>query len=155
MSNSTHAGEPVSPETSFRITEYPPFLRHHPHNHLDHTSQQAPSICTHTTEPHTKTNFNTQPLDLTCSGPSGGPANTAAEKLHILPTHSLATPGDSNGEKTITFVTPDLFDNPVVGKAVASSTPAAGPRSLVFTGQTGKEGTQGQGVCVCMWMRAQ
>ena len=62
-----------------------------------------------------------------------------AEEKQAPPTKkpSAFTPVDTN---RASYVTPDLFAEPVVGKAIASSTPV--PRALTFTrsGDTGSDG---------------
>ena len=104
------SGESVSPEQCFTVSEFPPFLKHPaPHgcssSHVLLSSYPSSSPSPH--EP--KSSLLGNGLDTNSKRPSA------------------FTPVDSS--KT-GYITPDLFGNPTLGKAVASSTPA--PRTLQF-----------------------
>ena len=104
------SGESVSPEQCFTMSEFPPFLKHPaPHScsscHMPLSSYPSSSPSSHETKP-----------SLLCNGLDANSRRPSA-----------FTPVDSS--KT-GYITPDLFGNPTLGKAVASSTPA--PRTLQF-----------------------
>ena len=112
-------GEAVSPEDCFSVSEYPSFLppltgccRNHsavPHSHSSHPN--LPDVAT-----ETQRSENCIPLVEEKQAPPTGKKPSAF------------TPVDTN---RVSYVTPDLFAEPAVGKAIASSTPV--PRALAFT----------------------
>ncbi len=93
----THTGEPVTASEYFTLTSFPSFLRH---SSYPHTSTDPPPSEPHTT--HTST------------------ANTPAEST---PLNNSFTPVDPLLKHT--YMTPDLYGQPSLGKAVASSTPSS------------------------------
>lgn len=94
----------MAPEQYFTVSEYPPFLVH-----------SAPYGC-FSRFPSSSSSNETKPPLLT----SGLETNSKRP--------SAFTPVDSSKSG---YITPDLFGNPTLGKAVASSTPAG--RTLQFT----------------------
>lgn len=117
------AGETVSPEECFTVSEYPPFLPslteccHNPTQ--PHPPPSHPPVpvttATSTAEIETQRSENCVPM-------------VEEKQAPLTKKPSAFTPVDTN---RASYVTPDLFVEPGVGKAIASSTPA--PRALAFT----------------------
>ena len=102
---SSLAGERVAPEQCFTVSEYPSFLAHSaPYGCFSHFSSSS-SFSNETKPP------------LLASG---------LETNSKRPSAFTPVDGSKSG-----YITPDLFANPTLGKAVASSTPAG--RTLQFT----------------------
>ena len=103
---SSLAGERVAPEQCFTVSEYPSFLAH-----------SAPSGC-----------LSHFPSSLSFSNETKPPLLASGlETNSKRPSAFTPVDGSKSG-----YITPDLFANPTLGKAVASSTPAG--RTLQFTG---------------------
>ena len=130
-------GESVSPDECFTVSEYPPFLPPLTEE-CAHPSRPPPS------HPHIPpTTTSTSLTTTTCSSvdthrsENSVPLVEEKQSLLIKKPRSFA-PVDTN---RASYVTPDLFAEPAVGKAIASSTPV--PRALAFT-----RGCDGEGVGV-------
>ena len=103
--HSSLAGERVVPEQCFTVSGYPSFLAHSaPYGYFSHFSSSS-SFSNETKPP------------LLASG---------LETNSKRPSAFTPVDGSKSG-----YITPDLFANPTLGKAVASSTPAG--RTLQFT----------------------
>ena len=96
----------MAPEQCFTVSEYPSFLAH-----------SAPSGC-----------LSHFPSSLSFSNETKPPLLASGlETNSKRPSAFTPVDGSKSG-----YITPDLFANPTLGKAVASSTPAG--RTLQFTG---------------------
>lgn len=123
-------GEAVSPEECFTVSEYPPFLPTltEEYSHSSHPPASHPHIPSTTTSTSLTTAVETQRSENSVPVVEEKPS-LAAKKL------SAFTPVDTN---RASYVTPDLFAEPALGKAIASSTPV--PRALAFTRGCDSEG---------------
>ncbi|CAI8035891.1 Cell division cycle protein 27 homolog [Geodia barretti] len=129
-------GEAVSPEECFTLNEYPPFLPpllsaeecppHPPHPSSSSLPHSSSSSSLPTTTAELRPSENCVP-------------HTPDDRLSLAGKKPSAfTPVDTN---RVGYVTPDLFAEPGVGKAVASSTPL--PRALAFTRVTSCDSSSG------------
>lgn len=113
-------GEAVSPEECFTVSGYPSFLpslTECSHGHLSHPPPLHPHIPTTSVTPTAETRRSENCVPM-----------VEEKQVPLVKKPSAFTPVDTN---RASYVTPDLFAEPVVGKAIASSTPA--PRALAFT----------------------
>lgn len=147
-------GEFVEPKKCFKISEYPSFLKSSI-NSVAMTSQsslfsQAAPTNVSTAVPHPgHTQAGDIHVDLVCTEPSeiDTATPTLSGAMSVVGGVKTAEGGVTTAVGGVTsafssvnsskgLVTPNLYGPPAVGKAVASSTPAAA-RSLNFTGSDG------------------
>ena len=140
-------GEFVDPKEYFKVSEYPSFLKVSD-GAISSTAQPHPLFTR--VAPSTSTMETTLPrlvetqgaeteVDLVC---------TEQSEMDTGMSTTSAVGGVTSAFASIEsreIVTPSLYANPVVGKAVASSTPAAA-RSLTFTHPSGPEAQTGLSV---------
>ena len=147
-------GELINPKEYFQLSDYPSFLKSsvaavaaQPSLH----SPSAPSSAT-TAAPHlTHAQAGESEVDLVCTEPSAmdtgtatmsGTTSTMSGVMSGMGGANPAVGGVSSAFSSVDsskdLVTPNLYGPPAVGKAVASSTPAAA-RSLDFTGSNGSQ----------------
>ena len=109
------------------MTEYPPFLP--PPLLGEVCPPHPPQHPSSSTSSHPHSSSSCQPITTTDVRPSENCVPTPDDRLSLAGKKPSAfTPVDTN---RVGYVTPDLFAEPGVGKAVASSTPL--PRALAFT----------------------
>lgn len=137
----------MDPKQYFHVSDYPSFLQQSSFGPIPFTNAQHPLIshnaATLTSEPSqpvpptlttaastvTSADDDTE-VDLTCTEPSEmdtAPSLVGGASSLMGGASSAFVPVESKG-----VVTPSLYGDPAVGKAVASSTPAAA-RSLIFS----------------------
>ena len=130
-------GEFVDPKHYFKISDYPSFL-----DSCVGSLSTQPSLMSQSAPPP-----SSNPLSPQAGGP-GSVENevdlvcTEQSEMETGPTATLAVMGGATSaftsvESKANVVTPNLYGNPAVGSAVASSTPAAA-RSLMFGGREGQ-----------------
>ena len=123
------------------VTAQPPLLSHNEATLTSDLSQPVqPSL---STAAGTITTTADTEVDLTCTEPSEmdtGPSPVGGASSLMGGASSAFVPVESKG-----VVTPSLYGDPAVGKAVASSTPAAA-RSLIFSTVKGPAAATAQGV---------
>lgn len=157
------SGEFVEPKEYFRISEYPSFLKSSTTcssvgmtSQPSLFSQAAPSNMSAAVSFPVHTQTGESQVDLICTEPSemDTGTSTVSETTSVVggvksaqggvttvvgavnSTVSGVTSAFSTVDSSKELVTPNLYGPPAVGKAVASSTPAAA-RSLKFTGSDG------------------
>ena len=147
----------MDPKEYFQVSDYPSFLQQSSFGFTPFTTAQPPllshneaTLTSDLSQPvqpslgtaaSTVTTTDTE-VDLTCTEPSEmdtGPSPVGGASSLMGGISSAFVPVESKG-----VVTPSLYGDPAVGKAVASSTPAAA-RSLIFSTVKGSAAATAQG----------